>query len=289
MGFILAADTSCDILRGEMRARGIEYKPLVYTIEGAEHPDEFDRDEQYKAFYAEIRAGKLASTSMINLVEHEEFFTELVDKYAEDIVYVTLSSGLSASHSSAVQAAENVFKRTGRKVYVVDSRGATIFTRTVVDEAQRLRDLGMSAKEAVEQLADFVAHIQTWFMPVDLMHLKRGGRVSGPAAVIGTALNIKPILNFNEAGGLVVAKKIHGVAKGLAFMIDMFKADSVDGPSKFYIANADSEYAPELLERAKAARPDWEGEIGWIGPVIGAHTGSGAVGISFLSKKTRDK
>ncbi|MCH5160677.1 MAG: DegV family protein [Clostridiales bacterium] len=289
MSFILATDTSCDIPRGELRARGIEYKPLVYTIEGAEHPDEFDCDEQYKAFYSEIRAGKLASTSMINLIEHEEFFTMLVDKYTEDIVYVTLSSGLSASHSSAVQAAENVFKSTGRKVYVVDSRGATIMTRHVVDEAQKLRDSGLSAQEAVEQLADFVAHLQTWFMPVDLMHLKRGGRVSGPAAIIGTALKIKPILNFSEAGGLVVAKKIHGVAKGLAFMIDMFKADAVDGPSKFYIANADSEYAPELLERAKEARPDWEGEIGWIGPVIGAHTGCGAVGISFLSKKTRDK
>lgn len=289
MGFILATDTSCDILKSELRARGIEYKSLVYTVDGVEYPDEFERDEQYKAFYDGIRAGDMPSTSMINVVEHEEFFTELTRKYAdEDIVYITLSSGLSASYSSAVKAADTVSKSTGRKIYVVDSYGATIVTRHVVDEAQRLRDAGVGAGEAAEKLAEFAAHLHTWFMPVDLMHLKRGGRVSGPAAYIGTALNIKPIINFNAAGGLVVAKKQRGVAKGIAFMIDMFKDEAIDEPHKVYIANADSELAQDMLAKAKAARPDCEFEIGWIGPVIGAHTGCGAVGISFRAKSLRE-
>ena len=74
MSFTLSADTSCDILRNEMTARGIEYRPLVYTIDDVPHFDEFTKDEDYKGFYDQIRAGKMPTTSQINIVEHEEFF-----------------------------------------------------------------------------------------------------------------------------------------------------------------------------------------------------------------------
>ncbi len=89
MSFTLSADTSCDILRNEMTARGIEYRPLVYTIDDVPHFDEFTKDEDYKGFYDQIRAGKMPTTSQINIVEHEEFFETLLDKYEGDIVHVT--------------------------------------------------------------------------------------------------------------------------------------------------------------------------------------------------------
>ncbi len=287
MSFVLSADSSGDILKSEMRARGIEYKPLIFTIDGVEHKDDFSDDKEYKAFYAEIRAGKLSSTSQINVAEHEEFFEYLVDKYSDDILYVTLSSGLSSSCASAKQAAETVTKKTGRNIYVVDSKGATIVTRHVIDEAERLRDAGASAEEAAKLLDDFQAHLHTWFMPTDLIHLKRGGRISGPAAYIGTALNIKPLIAFNELGGMDVVKKVHGIPKGISTMIEVFKEKSAKQPHKFYVASADSNFAAELFERARAARPDCYGEIGWIGPVIGSHTGCGAAGISFVSDELR--
>ncbi len=287
MSFVLSADTSGDIPRTEMTARGIEYKPLIYTINGVEHEDRLSLDSEFKAFYDGIRAGDMPTTSQINVAEHEEFFESLVEKYSDEIVYITLSSGLSSSCASARIAAENVTAKTGRKVYVVDSLGATISQRHVVDEAERLRDAGASAAEAAEKLADFVNHIHTWFMPTDLIHLKRGGRVSGPAAYIGTALKVKPIIFIDKIGSLPVVKKVIGAAKGIACMIDIFKADSAKEPHKFYVATADSEYAEDMLNKAKAARPDCEGEIGWIGPVIGSHTGCGAVGISFVSDLVR--
>lgn len=288
MSFLLSADTSGDIKKNEMTARHIEYKPLVYTIDGVEYQDNFSDDKEYKAFYDQIRAGKLPTTSQINTQEHEEFFEGLIEKTEDDIVYITLSSGLSSSCASAKLAAETVMQKTGRKIYVVDSLGATISQRIVVDEAEKLRDAGASAKEAAEALEEFVKHVHTWFMPTDLMHLKRGGRVSGPAAYLATALNIKPIILIDKIGSLPVMKKIHGVPKGISYMINLFKETSAKQPHKFYIASADSDYAEDMLEKAKAARPDCEGEIGWIGPVIGAHTGCGAVGISFVSDITRD-
>ena len=287
MSFTLSADTSCDIFRNEMTARGIEYRPLVYTIDDVPHFDEFAKDEDYKGFYDQIRAGKMPTTSQINIVEHEEFFETLLDKYEGDIVHVTLSSGLSSTYASACKAAENVNEKHGKRVYVVDSLGATIATRHVVDEAQRLRDEGVCAADAAEQLKQFTYKLQTWFMPTDLMHLKRGGRVSGPSAYIGTALNIKPIINFDKYGALAVVQKKMGAGKGIAAMVEAFKKLSAAVPHKVYIASADSEFAEELLQKAKAVRPDCQFEIGWIGPVIGAHTGCNAVGISFVSDSSR--
>ena len=259
----------------------------MYTIDDVPHFDEFAKDEDYKGFYDQIRAGKMPTTSQINIVEHEEFFETLLDKYEGDIVHVTLSSGLSSTYASACKAAENVNEKHGNRVYVVDSLGATIATRHVVDEAQRLRDGGVCAADAAEQLKQFTYKLQTWFMPTDLMHLKRGGRVSGPSAYIGTALNIKPIINFDKYGALAVVQKKMGAGKGIAAMVEAFKKLSAAVPHKVYIASADSEFAEELLQKAKAVRPDCQFEIGWIGPVIGAHTGCNAVGISFVSDSSR--
>ena len=291
MSFILSTDTSCDIMRNELKARGIEYRPLVYTIDEIPYFDEFTKDEDFKGFYDQIRAGKMPTTSQITVMEHEEFFESLLKKYDGDILHITLSSGLSSTYESACKAAENVNGKCGcKRIYVVDSLGATVVTRMVVDEAERLRDSGISAEEASAELYDFTRHIQIWFMPTDLMHLKRGGRVSGASAVIGTALNIKPILTINMNGGLsVVAKKI-GVGKGMAYMLDKFKqrSDERTTNAKVYIPNADSDYAEEMKSKLLANRPDCDVEIGWVGPVIGAHTGAGMFGVVFLSNKERE-
>jgi len=293
MSFTLSADTSCDILRNEMTARGIEYRPLVYTtdtscdvlkselaergieyipliftINGTIHNDDFSTDAEYKAFYDGIRKGDMPTTSQINIVEHEEFFETLLDKYEGDIVHVTLSSGLSSTYASACKAAENVNEKHGKRVYVVDSLGATIATRHVVTEAQRLRDGGVCAADAAEQLKQFTYKLQTWFMPTDLMHLKRGGRVSGASAVIGTALNIKPILVINKTGGLSVVQKKIGVSKGMGYMADMFKKYNADCTTKarVYIPSADSDYAEQMKQKILEIRPDCEVVIGWGGP-----------------------
>ncbi len=289
MSFTLSTDTSCDIFKSELKARGIEYRPLVYTIDDVPYFDELDADADYKAFYDKIRAGKMPTTSQINVAEHEEFFDALCDKYDGDIVHITLSSGLSSTYASACKAAETVNAKRGKRVYIVDSLGATIATRHVVDEAERLRDEGMTAENAVAALNVFIAHMQTWFMPFDLMHLKRGGRVSGPSAYIGTALHIKPIILINKYGGLSVMQKAMGAGKGLSVMTEIYKKRAAKAPHKAYIASADSDLAQVLLEKIKAARPDCNVEIGWIGPVIGAHTGCNAVGVSFVSDGVRDE
>ena len=287
--FTLSTDTVCDIFRSELKERGIEYIPTHFTVDGVEYFDEFTREEQFKEFYAKIRDGEMPTTSQVTQNEYEEFFGKLIEKYEGDIVHITISSGITTSPLFARQVAANIFEQTGRRIYIVDSLGAAIATRHVVDEAQRLRDGGVSAEEAVKLLEDLVNHIHTWFMPYDLMHLKRGGRVSGPSAYIGTALNIKPILKFDEAGTLVVVHKKIGSGKGIAAMLDIFQKTAAKEPHKVYIASADSDLAEGMCKKAKSLRPDCDIEVVWIGPVIGSHTGCNAVGISFVSDKTRSE
>ena len=289
MKFTLSTDTVCDIFRSELKERGIEYVSTYYTIEGEEHKDEFTRDEQIKEFYDKIRGGEMPTTSQVTKNDYDEFFGAMIKKYEGDIVHITISSGITTSPLTARQVAKEIFEQTGRRIYIVDSLGATVATRHIVDEAERLRDADVCAEDAVKILEDLVDHIHTWFMPYDLMHLKRGGRVSGPSAYIGTALNIKPILKFDKAGALVVAQKKIGAGKGIAAMIDIFKETSAAKPHRVYIASADSDLAEGMLKKAQAARPDCDIRIAWIGPVIGSHTGCNAVGISFLSDRRRDE
>ena len=290
MKFTLSTDTVCDIFKNELKARGIDYISTYYTIEGVEHKDEITRDEEIKAFYDKIRDGEMPTTSQVTQNDYEEFFGNLIKKCDGDIVHITISSGLTTSPLSARQVAAEILEKTGRHIYIVDSLGATIATRHVVDEAERLRDADIPAEQAVAKLEDLVNHIHTWFMPTDLMHLKRGGRVSGAAAVIGTALNIKPILIINKTGGLSVVQKKIGVGKGMNFMAEMFKKYSGENVTKarVYIPSSDSEYGEQMRRKILDIRPDCDVRIGWVGPVIGAHTGAGMVGVCFLSDSVRD-
>ena len=290
MSFILSTDSSCDVFSSELKNRGIACRPLVYTVDDVAHLDECDSDAEYKAFYDLVRGGKLPTTSQINVAEHEEFFESVLNGNDSDLVHLTLSSGLSSTYESAVMAADAVNERYGKKrVYVVDSLGATVVQRIVLDEAERIRDEGVDAATAAVQIEELTHRVQVWFMPTDLMHLKRGGRVSGPSAVIGTALNIKPILIINKNGGLsVVAKKI-GMSKGMDYMLDNFKKYNDELTKTVYIPNADNdEWAQKMQAKLKAIRPDCDVRIGWVGPVIGAHTGAGMFGVAFLCGKVRE-
>lgn len=290
MSFTLSTDRSCDIFCNDLDNRGIKYISQIYTIDEVPHVDDFSADAAYKGFYDLIRAGKMPTTSQINIAEHEEFFEKVLAECDGDLLHITLSSGLSATYQSALTAAENINARLGQKrVYVLDSLAATSVQRLVVDEAERLRNEGLSAAEALEKMNYFTKHVNVRFMPTDLMHLKRGGRVSGPSAYIGTALRIKPILCINKEGGLSVVTKKLGSAAGLSYMADFFKKNNTPETHKVYLPTADNfELAEELKAKILEIRPDCDVEIGWVGPVIGAHTGAGMVGVTFFSAKERD-
>lgn len=285
--FTLTTDTSCDVARNKLDEAGIPWIPITFIIDGVSYPDDYTSDEQYKEFYAKVRSGVMPSTSQISIFAHEEFFEKVVAGGATDIVHLSLSGGLSATYDNACKAAQSVMeKHPDVTINVVDTQGATQVHHMVLDDAVKLRDEGKSGSEAAEILRAETDKIHVWIIVDDLMHLKRGGRVSGAAAAIGTLLNIKPMIVFNKKGELKVAHKAKGFRKAIDYVCDYIDEWAPD-VKEIYMANADAD--EKIEEAAKALTEKFNCKVtkGWVGPVIGAHTGPGMIGILFKSDKVR--
>lgn len=285
--FVLSSDSSCDEMKSSLKERGITYVPLTFTIDGVTREDDFDSDGQYRDFYAKLAQKKMPTTSQITAFTHEQYFDSVLDAGAKDIVHLTLSSGLSNTYNSAVMGAESSMeKHRGCKIYVVDSLGATQGQRLLLEEGERLRDAGLSAKEAAKILNETALRVHHWILVDDLHHLKRGGRVSAASAYIGSMLKIKPILIINDEGKLAVVHKAKGVKSGLKYFTERFEQYGENiSEQTVYLASAD---AGELAQSFKNELTQTYGcnvKIGWIGPVIGSHTGGGTLGFVFLAKE----
>ena len=286
--FTLSTDTSCDVMRDELDKLGIPWVPLTFTINGETFPDDFTRDEQYKDFYAKVRAGAMPTTSQITAFTHEEYFEKLVAGGAKDIVHLTLSGGLSATYQSACLGAKAVAERhPDVKINIVDTLCATQVHHMVLDDALELRNKGLGGSEAAKLLNEETKKIHVWIIVDDLKHLRRGGRVSGVAAAIGTLLNIKSMIVFDKEGKLKVMHKAKGFKKALDYVLE-YMDEWAPNADTVYMAHADAvEKAEEMKALIKSKRPNCDVRYGWCGPVIGAHTGAGMLGIIFKSEKER--
>jgi len=275
-------------MRSTLRKDGIPYIPLTFTMNGETFFDEFDSDEEFREFYRKIRAGALPTTSQINPEEHIAYFSELLSGGVKSMVHITLSSGLSATYDAAVMAAGEVLKNyPGAEIFVVDSGGATGVHGYMLDKAQKMRDEGFDAKTVADRLNAMRNNVQVWVVADNLMHLRRGGRISGAAAVFGTMLNIKPIFIFNKMGGLTVVHKAKGIKKALMYLLEKLKDLSYDYKNvEIWIATADADDTlADMLKILRGAGCKGKITTTWVGPIIGSHTGPGTLGIIFEGKE----
>ena len=287
--FILSTDSSCDVCSYQLKALNIKSLPLYFTINGRVFPDVFEQDSEYEEFYKKIEEGAMPSTSQINTYTHEEYFDDILENSkCNVIVHLSLSSGLSGTYNNAIKAAKNsMIKFPQSQIYVIDTKGATQAHHYVLDEALKCRDENISGADTFVYLNESIQQMNVWFAVDDLMHLKRGGRINGVTAVIGTMLNIKPILIINNEGKLAVVQKVKGYNKVFNEFIKKIKENAIDPEHQtYYIASANAtEYAPKLKKLILDTFPQATVKIGWIGPVIGSHTGPNAVGLVFKAKQ----
>lgn len=283
--FLLSTDTSCDEMKSVMREKRISYIPLTYTVDGVTHDDDFDSDGEYGAFYAMLREKKMPTTSQITAFAHEEYFDKLIEGGAKNIIHLTLSSGLSNTYNSAVMgAAAAMEKHPDAKVYVVDSLSATQGQCFVMDEGVKLRDAGTEPEDAVRMLNDAAANVHHWFFADDLFHLRRGGRVSTASAIIGSMLKIKPVLIINDEGRLAVVHKAKGVRGALKYFTEQYEKYAEDTKGDVYLPQGDNFELAETFKRELEETYGCRVKIGWVGPIIGAHTGGGMLGFVFKGK-----
>lgn len=286
MGFILSSDSCCDKFKSYLKQNKVYYAPMAYIIDDVEYRDNFDSDEEYRNFYSLLREGKMPKTTQLNAFETAEHFEKIISQEKGDIIHLSLSGGLSNTVVNAQTAAEEVMQKyPDRKIYVIDTKGATQGMAFLLDRAIEQRNEGKSAKEVVEYLTGLVDRIHHWIFVKDLFHLKRGGRVSPAAAVVGSLLGIRPVLVINHRGELAVVDKVKGVTKTLEYAVKTAKKYHKEGTRPIaYIANADDIETCKDLEQM-LVKEGFEVQIGYIGPVIGTHTGPGTVGLVFEADK----
>lgn len=287
---LLSTDSASDLLKGQMEALGIRCIPLTYTVGGETFDGIFSSEDEYTAFYDQIRAGALPTTSLINEMLYREYFSALADE-ADEIVHLSLSGGLSGSYNNAVEAAEAVMReRPDVHIYVIDSLGATQAQRNTLDEGVKLRDAGLSGQEIADGMRKCVSETQVYIVVDDLFHLKRGGRVSGAAAAIGSVFNVKPIVILDDRGRLDVVGKVIGSKKALKYILERMRKNIVEPEAQtVYIAHADCRAYAEELREMITEEFGCPVVVDWIGAVIGSHTGAGTLGLVYRGRERLKK
>lgn len=283
--YVLFTDSTCDLTAELVRELGVEVLPLRFTVDEEEYrnfPD--NRELSPQAFYAKLRAGSMSTTSQINQAAFEDAFTPVLQA-GRDILYLAFSSGLSGTYHSGVLAAEELAARfPQRTVRVIDTLQASMGEGLAVYYAAQLKKQGKPLAEVADWFEANKMRVCAWFTVDDLMFLKRGGRLSGAAAVAGTLLGIKPVLHVDDEGHLVAMEKVRGRRASLDALVKHFAASDVPaGEQVVFISHgdclADCQYVAGKIRELGAK----EVHIGDIGPVIGAHSGPGTVALFFLA------
>ena len=279
----VGSDMSMDFFK---RYEKLSVLPMIYRIEGKEDHYRVEHEPILKEFYQKMRDGHQASTAAVPVDSAAELFEELVKK-GEEVLYVTLSGGISASIQSGELGAKMVQEKYPQaKISVVDSLMASGGQLLMVYYALKLREEGKSREEVVKWLTDNRQRFNAWFTVDDLNHLFRGGRVSRSSALIGSMLRIKPVMHVNHEGKLIPMAKTQGRKRSLKELAE--KVVTLANPKEgqpIFISHGDCmEDAQYLANLVKAGLPGNAGfEFVTLGPIIGAHAGPGTVGIFFLA------
>lgn len=278
--YVLITDSACDISPEKLAEWHVELirMPFLFTDTGKE---QLDHDEPLKEFYDAMRSGRVAKTSGLNEDTFIQVFTPILAS-GKDLLYLAFSSGLSITYENSKKAAAALSEQfPERKVRVIDSLSASAGEGLFVYLAVRNRDAGMSLEENLAALEADVLHVCHWFTVDDLVYLKRGGRISKATALLGTALNVKPVLHVDNEGHLIKMSQVHGRKKSIRKLAEHL-GETILPDSPIFISNADAvedaELLKNILEKEYGKSVDL---ITNIGSVIGAHAGPGTIALFF--------
>jgi len=281
-------DLSADIAPEVVAQYGIRMLPMSYMVgDEARICEHFENEETLHAFYAAQRQGLTTKTTQITPQAYKDTFAPLM-RDGVSCLYLSLSSGLSGTYAASMLAAEELNEKyPAAKLVPVDTLSATGGIGVLAEQAAINRDKGMTIEENAAQLESVRQDLAHWFMVEDLMHLKRGGRVSAATAIVGTALNIKPILKIAADGTLSSFDKKRGVKSAMAQLVEYWKESSAhEEGERVYVIHADApERAEALKEAVLAVNPTARVTVTFLCPVIGSHVGPGMCAITHRGKR----
>ena len=279
-------DLSADLDLEFAKENNIGFIPMIYSIDEKEYiSTDFLNDEKLKEFYDKMLNDSVTKTSQITPFQYIEYLDQFAKK-GENILYFTLSSGLSNTYNSALLAKEELCdKYKDFKFEVVDSLAATGGIGVLCHIAIENQKKGMTIEENADVMRNITKNIKHWFYVEDLKYLKRGGRVTASKAFIANALNIKPVMIVNKEGKLEAVGKKLGVKRCQQWIVEKF-IESFDNSSNIvYICHALSYDAVNFLKKKLLEfNPNLEIHVTTICPVIGCHSGPGTVTVCHIGK-----
>lgn len=283
--FVIVTDSSADLPAGLVQQMDVRVVPLSFTINETtyrNYPDNRDMDPH--AFYERLRKGEQATTNAVNVSQYIETLEPLLCE-GRDVLVLAFSSGLSTTYNSSLIAAEELKERyPQRKLLCVDTLCASLGQGLLVWYAVHQRDQGHTIEEVRDWVEEHKLNLCHQFTVDDLHFLKRGGRISAATAVVGSMLQIKPVLHVDNEGRLINIGKVRGRQASLKALVDRMEQTAIDpGSLTVFISHGDCmEDAQAVADMVKKRFGVLDVMINYVGPVIGAHSGPGTVALFYM-------
>ena len=287
MSYTIVTDSSCNLTAKQIEDYGIEIISLKYFAKDqAFESYQKGVDPDFKAFYNMARKKEPLSTTLASPELCEQVFERVLTS-GNDLIYMGFSSGLSGTYQVAHTILEELKEKyPERKIYDVDSLSASLGQGLLVHYAVNKKRSGATIEELYNWLMENRLKLCHWFTVDDLFYLKRGGRVSGAAAVMGTVLSIKPVMHVDDNGKLIPKSKVIGRKRAIEAMVGKMKETAVNPAEQtVFISHGDcvddAEYLAELVKKEFNVK---EVFIHYVEPVIGCHSGPGTLALFFMGE-----
>ena len=283
--YVLITDSSADLSQEMVQELGVTVLPLSFTIQGKtyrNYPD--NREMDLPLFYDMLRAGELATTSAVNVAEYTQAVEPILQE-GKDVLILAFSAGLSSTYQASVLAAGELREKyPDRKIYTVDTLCDSLGQGLLVYLAAQEQRKGKSIEEVRDWAEETKLHLCHQFTVDDLHFLKRGGRISATTAVVGSMLQIKPVLHVDNEGHLINIGKARGRQASLKALVDkMEKTVTEEGRKTVFISHGDCRKdAVTVADMVRERFGTQDIRINFVGPVIGAHSGPGTLALFYL-------
>lgn len=285
--FSIITDTACDMPKSYYEEHNLVAVPLGFTMNNVNYEGQSGEQIDPKEFYDTLRKGGMPTTYQVTAEVAKDYIEPLL-KEGKDVLILTFSSGLSGTSGSFSIAARDLKEEyPNQKILVVDSLCASMGQGLFVDYVRKKADEGGAIEDVAEYAEGLKLHICHQFTVDDLFHLKRGGRVSATAALLGSVLKIKPVMHVNNEGKLIVVGKSLGRKKALHTIVDnLFMQADIGEGDPIFISHGDCmdevEYVIKLI---RERYPNTEIVVNYIGAVIGTHSGAGTIALFCKGKQ----
>jgi DegV family protein with EDD domain len=287
--YIITTDSNTELPLSVAKEFDVTYVPMDYLLDGKEYFYDLGENTDFKAFFNAMRAGTLPTTSTYPPAYYADLWRPMLEA-GKDVLHLGFSSKLSAAYKYLSEAQEQLneeFASAGRHVEAVDLLGISGGAALLVYGALQRQKAGETLDAVAGWVRANAVHSHHWLTVNDLNHLRRGGRLSATTALVGTMLNVKPILTINKQGSVVPFDKVKGRRMAISYLSDKVRELATEpGNNACIVIHGDClEDAQELQRQVELHTKFKETFLQYVGPVIGTHAGPDVLGICFMGKE----